>query len=130
MTSPTVMAWRSQAALALHLNGEASRARELLDDEMQLALATGGPRPIGIALRVSGLCRGGPAGLTQLQESVIVLDGSGVDLELARSLVELGAAVRRQGQPRAARPRLERALEILHGSGSRVGLRRADRELG
>lgn len=129
VTSPAVMAWRSQAALALRLNGERARARELLDDELQRALATGGPRPIGVALRVSGLCRGGSAGVAQLRESVTALDGSGVDLEFARSLVELGAAVCRQGQPRAARPHLERALEILDGSGSRVAARRADTEL-
>lgn len=58
-----------------------------------------------------------------------MLDGSGADLELARSLVEVGATVRRQGQPRAARPHLERALEILDGSGAQVTSRRADTEL-
>jgi DNA-binding CsgD family transcriptional regulator len=129
VTSPAVLPWRSQAALALQLSGEPARARELLDDELERATATGGPRPIGVALRASGICLGGSAGLAQLHESVTVLDGSGAGLELARSLVELGATIRRQGQPRAARPHLERALEILDGTGARVTSRRADTEL-
>jgi DNA-binding CsgD family transcriptional regulator len=67
---------------------------------------------VGVGLRVAGLLEGGDRGLRLLRESVDVLDGSAAALELAKSLTHLGAALRRSGQPGAARAPLRRGLDL------------------
>lgn len=129
VTSPVVMAWRSEAALALRMLGETERARELVAAELAAARATRAPRPIGVALRTAGICAGGSKGVALFEESVAFLAGSGAHLEHARSLVELGAALRRQGKRLAARPHLEQAATLLAKSGASVLAARADTEL-
>jgi len=59
VTSPSVMPWRSNAALALLLLGEQVRARVMAQEELEHALSSGAPRAIGVSLRVCGLCAGG-----------------------------------------------------------------------
>src|SRR6516225_12042137 len=61
---------------------------------------------------------GGPDGLALLRESAAALDDSPALLERARSLAELGAALRRDGQRAAARDPLARALELAAGCGA------------
>ncbi|HYB22891.1 MAG TPA: hypothetical protein VED41_03775, partial [Solirubrobacteraceae bacterium] len=85
---------RSGAALALLALGEQHRAREFARAELEDVRAAGGRRALGIASRVAGLAEGGPRGLELLRESVAVLAGSPALLERARSLGELGAALR------------------------------------
>jgi DNA-binding CsgD family transcriptional regulator len=63
-------------------------------------------------LRAAGLIAGGDCGLDQLGEAVAVLDGSGINLELARALADHGAALRRRGNRRDARQPLRRALDL------------------
>ena len=63
-------------------------------DELESARAFGAPRAIGIALRTAALVEGDGEGLGLLREAVAVLEGSGARLEHARTLVELGAALR------------------------------------
>ena len=94
---------RSGAAQALLLLGDRDRARALAEAELADARASGGRRALGIALRVAGLARGLPEGLGQLTESVDVLRESPALLERAKSVTELGAALRRAGQ-RVGRP--------------------------
>src|SRR5262249_43163303 len=53
-----------------------------------------------------------------LAESVAVLERSESRLELARSLIELGSALRRNGARRAAREPLHRGLELAAGCGA------------
>ena len=92
------VAWlnaRPGAALALLALGERDGARALAHAELDDMRATGTPRALGIASRVAGLAEGGPRGLGLLRESVAVLEGSPALLERARSLGELGAALRR-----------------------------------
>ena len=50
--------------------------------------------------------------------------------ELARTLLELGAAERRSGRRRAAREALERALELGRATGAEPVATRAEAELG
>jgi DNA-binding CsgD family transcriptional regulator len=106
---------RSGAALALLRLGRRQDAVRLADAELADVRAFGAPRALGIALRVAGLARGGPEGLALLRESAAVLDDSPALLERARSLAELGAALRRDGQRAAARDPLARALELAAG---------------
>jgi DNA-binding CsgD family transcriptional regulator len=109
---------RSGAALALLRLGRPQDAVRLADAELADVRAFGAPRALGIALRVAGLTRGGPDGLALLRESAAALDGSPALLERARSLAELGAALRRDGQRAAARDPLARALELAAGCGA------------
>ena len=108
---PTVSPSRSGLALALPPAAR-EEAVALVDEELALARACGLPRPQGLALRAEGILVGGELGIERLKESVDLLDGTASRLELARSLVELGAALRRAGRSRDARAQL---------GGARVG---------
>src|SRR5580704_15736301 len=119
---------RSGAALALVRLGKRQRACQLAGAELADVRVFGAPRALGIALRAAGLARGGPEGVALLRESVAALDGSPALLERARSLAELGAALRRDGQRAGAlelaarcgaRPLAARAREELKATGAR-----------
>jgi DNA-binding CsgD family transcriptional regulator len=112
VVNPSHSAWRSQAALALHARDERGEARRLVGEEVELARRWGAPRPLGAALRAAGLVEGGAGGLALLRESTAVLAGSPAQLERARSLTELGAALRRANQRAEARGILAEALEL------------------
>ena len=120
---------RSGAALALLRLGRPRDAVELAEAELADVRVFGTPRALGIALRVAGLARGGPDGLALLRESAAALDNSPALLERARSLAELGAALRRDGQRAAARDPLARALELAAGCGAGPLAARARDEL-
>jgi DNA-binding NarL/FixJ family response regulator len=124
-----VLAWRSHLALALLGLGRRDEALELVREEVELARDWGSPRPIGVALRVRGLAEGGAEGIEMLRESVAVLEGSSARLELARSLVELGAALRRSNQGAEARELLREGLDFAIRSGARPLVERAEQEL-
>jgi DNA-binding CsgD family transcriptional regulator len=130
LRNPSVMPWRSQAALAASLAGEDELARELTRDELKLARATGTPRAVGVALRCAGLVADEPDTRRLLAESVAVLEHSGATLEYARACVEHGAAIRRSGQRRAARPALTRGLELALAAGATSLAARAHTEIG
>jgi DNA-binding CsgD family transcriptional regulator len=120
---------RSGAAQALLLLGQRARACALAESELADARTFGGRRALGIALRVAGLAHGGTAGLRLLEESAAILRASPALLERAKSLAELGAALRRAGQRRAARPLLAEALDLAAGCGGRPLAGRAHAEL-
>ena len=120
---------RSGAAMALSRLGEHERACELAGAELTDVRVFGAPRALGIALRAAGLARGGQEGLALLRESVAALESSPALLERARSLAELGAALRRSGQRGAARDPLARALELAARCGARPLAARARDEL-
>jgi DNA-binding CsgD family transcriptional regulator len=110
---------RSGAALALLRLGQRQNACQLADAELADVRAFGAPRALGIALRAAGLAHGGQEGLALLGASVAALDNSPALLERARSLAELGAALRRDGQRAAARDPLTRALDLATRCGAR-----------
>jgi DNA-binding NarL/FixJ family response regulator len=115
--------------LALLRLGERGRAGELADAELVDARAFGAPRAVGIALRVAGLAHGGKQGLELLSESAAVLRASPALLERARSLAELGAALRRAGYRADAREPLAEALDLAARCGARPIAARAREEL-
>lgn len=112
--SPAVVPWRGTAALAAAQIGDHGLARELSDEELALARRLGAPRVIGMALRAAGASRSGPEDVALLQESVAVLETSPAKLELARSLIGLGSALRRSGRREEAREFLRRGLDMAH----------------
>ncbi|HEV8099039.1 MAG TPA: LuxR C-terminal-related transcriptional regulator, partial [Gaiellaceae bacterium] len=129
MRNPAVLAWRSHLALALLGLDRRDEALELAREEVELARAWGAPRPIGVALRVRGLAEGGAEGIESLRESLAVLEGSAARLEHARSLVELGAALRRANQRADARELLKEGLDLAVRSRAVPLVERAEQEL-
>jgi DNA-binding NarL/FixJ family response regulator len=115
--NPNFLAWRSTLALALTAE-DPHEAWELAQTELQLARRAGFSRAIGIALRVCGLLTGGKKGIELLDQSVTVLESSPARLELAYSLTEQGAALRRAGARIAAREPLRRALDLATHCGA------------
>jgi DNA-binding CsgD family transcriptional regulator len=120
---------RAGAAQALLRLGDRERALELARAELEDVRVFGAPRALGIALRVAGLAQGGEAGLELLAESVARLADSPALLERARSLTDLGAALRRAGERAAAREPLADALELAARCGARPLAARAREEL-
>ena len=127
--NPALARWRGQAALALLAAGEAADARRLAEEELALARRWGSARPIGRALRVLGLARGGKAGLALLRESLDVLDTSPAQLERAHTQVELGAALRRAGNRVEARTVLRGGAELAQRCGAQRLAQQAHEEL-
>jgi DNA-binding CsgD family transcriptional regulator len=125
---PTYSRARSELALTLSTDAH-EEARALIDEELALADAAGLDGPIGIALRAAGTLNGGAAGLEQLRESVAVLESSHARLERARSLIALGAALRRANRRADAREPLTAGMELAHQCGATRLVTHADEEL-
>jgi DNA-binding CsgD family transcriptional regulator/tetratricopeptide (TPR) repeat protein len=124
--SPSLWAWRSEAALALVALGDHDRAHELAAEELRLARELGTPRALGVSLRAAGLVDGA---IELLKESAAVLARSGAVLEHARALVDLGVALRRARRPSDARLPLREGLELAVRCGAAVLAQRARDEL-
>jgi DNA-binding CsgD family transcriptional regulator len=120
--------WRSALALAVAAE-DPGQARRLAGSELADARRAGLPRPTGIALRTRGMLVGGERGLRDLREAAEVLAASGARLEHARTLVELGAALRRANQRTAAREPLRIGLDLAYRSGAVRLAQRARAEL-
>ena len=125
--NPTLMPWRSDAALSLTALGDGRAASRLCAEEIELARRWGAARGLGIALRAAGVAEGGDIEL--LTEAVSVLRRSPARLELARALIDLGAAQRRAGSRARAREVLREGLDLAHALGGLALADRARREL-
>lgn len=86
----------------------------------------GDPGYLGQALRVEGVRTGDPA---RLERAVQLLRASPFRFDLARALVDFGAALRRDNQRRAAREPLAEGMELAHRCGSPLLTERARDEL-
>ena len=120
--NPSVLAWRSQAAVA-------GGPVELAEEELVLARRFGAPRPIGTALRALARKAGGERRVALLGEAVAVLAESEARLEHARALADLGAALRRANERAAAREPLREALHLATRCGAAPLAARAHGEL-
>jgi DNA-binding CsgD family transcriptional regulator len=111
--------WPLRSALALALPpADRAEALSLAHQELELARASGLARPHGIALRTLGMLERGEAGIAHLRQSVELLETSAARLELARALVELGAALRRGNRRAEARAPLRTGLELARECGA------------
>ena len=126
--APSLSPWRSALALALPTE-QHDEAVSLAAEELDQARATGLARPTAVALRALGVLEAGDAGEQQLRASVSLLEDSSARLELARSLVELGAALRRRHRRAEARERLTRGIELALSCGAQRLAVRARAEL-
>jgi DNA-binding CsgD family transcriptional regulator len=129
ITNPSVLAWRSGAALAAARLGELDQARELAETELGWATDFGTPRAIGVSRRTLALVLGGDESIDMLREARAAFESCTARLEHARTLVELGAALRRAGSRRDARGPLKEALDMAHGCGAVAIAQRARDEL-
>jgi len=125
----TTWPWASHAAPFLAQLGRHDEAQRLAQRGFDDARAWGTPRVIGQAQRGLGLVAGGSDGLDILRESVRTLEGSPARLEHARSLVELGAALRQRGTRSEATEALRGGLDLAHRCGARPLETRAAEEL-
>jgi len=126
---PTVVPARSELALALPA-ADRDEALSLVDEEVELARASGLDRPLGVALRAAGVLQRGEPGIELLRGSASLLQRVGARYERARSLVELGAALRRAGHRSDARSELTAGMELADRCGAERLVARAREELG
>ncbi len=125
---PAQGSWRSTLALATAPDSP-EEARALVAEELALARASGLARPHGVALRTAGVLEGGETGIELLRESIALLESSEARLEHARTLVELGAALRRRQKRGQAREQLEAGMELAYRCGAPRLVARAEDEL-
>jgi DNA-binding CsgD family transcriptional regulator len=112
------VAWRSSAALASKMLGDAARARRLAEEELELARGFGVAAPIGTALRTLALVEGRESGIELLDEAVSVLQESEARLEYARAVTDLGAMLRHVGLRSMAIPKLRDGMDAAHRCGA------------
>ena len=110
---PCVWPWRSLHALVA-MQAEVPEALKLAREEATLADAFGAPRARGIAWRTVGVLEGGERGIASLRKAVQVLAASQAVLEHARALIDLGSALRRDGQRAEALVCLREGVDLAH----------------
>ena len=115
-------------ALAVSL-GPSDEAHELADQALTHARRRGRPGEIGIALRAQALTAAEGADIERLRAAVTELEQSELALEHARTLIDLGAALRRRKYRNDARPPLVAGLEQAVRCGATALTDRARTEL-
>ena len=126
--NPDFDGWLRIARL-LHATGDEQAAAGEAQAALSWARTWATPGHLGQALTVSGLILGSTSGVARLHDAVEHLERSPARRELARSLVELGAAMRRRGERQAAREPLRRALDVATAGGLLATVERAREEL-
>jgi ATP/maltotriose-dependent transcriptional regulator MalT len=116
--NPALVAWRSDLSAVLMDLGDSDEAAGLAADELSLARRSGAPRALAVALRAAARVEGPAAGIALLEKAVELLEGSPARIERARALLDLGAALRRAGDPLEARDPLRVAVELAHRCGA------------
>jgi DNA-binding CsgD family transcriptional regulator len=129
ISNPAFCGWRSTAAAALAALGRDAEARAMAEDELADARRFAVPDGEGVALRALGIVVGGAEGVEALRASVAALERAEGRLEHARSLLELGAALRRAGERIEAREFLREALDATARMGASGLADRAHEEL-
>jgi DNA-binding CsgD family transcriptional regulator len=127
--NPAIASWRSDAAMALRRLGLHDEALELVEEELRLAMQWGSPRPLAIGLRRRGLLSPGGQGLEDLECSLRLLNGRGMPLEQARTLLALGRVHRLQRRSQQARVIFGEARTLALACGANGVLARVDEEL-
>ena len=126
LLNPSWSSWRMAVAPSLAFLGRSDEATELVAEAVRRARRAGAVWALGHALRVEGEIG---RSLSSLEESVAVLHSSPARLELSRSLVAYGAALRRSGQRSAARDPLRQGLDLARRCGAGGVERQALQEL-
>ncbi|WP_367132665.1 AAA family ATPase [Saccharothrix sp. HUAS TT1] len=125
---PPSIPWRDPAARAALQLGDEAGALALAEEQVALATKWGAATEVGVALRLLAHVDPGRR-LELLVESVRVLERSPSRLNLARSLVDLGEALRVARRRSDAREPLHRAVDLAAECGSAVLRTRASEAL-
>ncbi|MGH2956521.1 MAG: ATP-binding protein [Solirubrobacterales bacterium] len=128
-THAALLPWRPLTVRILLEQGDRDEAARHAEEDVAEARRFGSPGPLGAALRGLGLTASGDEGVELLRESESTLASSPARLEHARTLIELGAALRRAGGPKEAREPLREGLDAAHRCGATVLVERALEEL-
>jgi DNA-binding CsgD family transcriptional regulator len=96
---------------------------------VELATGFGAPRALGVALRAAGLVAGGERGCALLRDALAAFERGGAKLERARTLVDLGAMLRRSNRRVESRPYLREALDAADRLGATAVRAAAETEL-
>lgn len=88
--NPAAHRWRAWAASLQYRLGNVGAAREVSEEDHELAARWGAPSALGRALRMRGSVTAGKAGIDLLRESADVLSGSEDRLGMARTAILLG----------------------------------------
>jgi DNA-binding CsgD family transcriptional regulator len=129
VTCPSYLPWRSEAALAYLALGDREPAGRLAEEELELALAFGAPRALGVAKRAAGVVAGGERGELLLREAIDAFEHGDAKLERARALADLGALLRRRNRRTQARELLREALDTARRVGARPLAEQTETEL-
>ena len=116
----------ASTAEGLHRVGEVERARELADEEVELARRTELPRALGMALRVSGLVH---QDRELSEESIGALERGPSLTELAHARIDLGGTLRRTRHRAEAKEHLRLALDEADRAGAGALVAAARQEL-
>jgi class 3 adenylate cyclase len=109
--------------------GRGDEAREIADELLRLARSFGNSRYIAYGLRDQALaCADGPD-IEQLWDAVAIYERINTPIALARTLMDIGSALRRRRQPAGAREPLRQALDLARKCGARPIAERAEHEL-
>ena len=105
--------WRpARAPLAARARGDRDAARDLIAEQWQHAALRRRLDMTGTTLSRQALVEGGERGIELLHESARVLAATPARLEHARTLVDLGATLRRAKRRAEARETLRAALDV------------------
>lgn len=117
-TSPSQVGDMLIAARSHHALGAVDAARPLLAEAEALARQWSTTGALGEVMHAQGMIGGGDDQLALLHEAVSLLERSPARLELARALVDLGAALRRAGHRRDSRGPLQQGYELACEGGA------------
>jgi DNA-binding CsgD family transcriptional regulator len=118
--------WPADLAIAL---GPCDEARSLADRALADARGRGRPGEIGVALRAQALVDADEPDVDRLRAAAAELEHSELALEYARTLVDLGATLRRKRYRREARQPLSIGLDRASRCGATALAERAQVEL-
>lgn len=121
--------WRAAPALAALFGGEADRGEQLANEELRLAERWELPGALGRALALRAAFVSKADSIELLQRAVKILGGTERRLDHARTLIDLGAALRRTNRRADARGPLRDGLDAAHRCGANALVARALEEL-
>jgi DNA-binding CsgD family transcriptional regulator len=110
--------WRCTAGELLVTLGQRAEARAIIQAEIERATAAHTPRALGMAMRVRALAQDKSADLDGLRAAADVLERTPARLAYARTLLDLGAALRRSGSRVDAHEPLRKAYELAQEIGA------------
>jgi class 3 adenylate cyclase len=114
---------------ALVETGHVQEARKIVEQTLRRAKTCGVPRLIASGRRAQALATTAQPDIAELKAAAATFERIGAQLDLARTLLDIGTALRHQRQPAAAREPLRQALDLARKCGARPLAERAEHEL-